>query len=144
MLACAVVQSILDVNKPSPFGIIRPAGVGPSHRRKKVSSTHHYVRAYVNMGFYWSSKAFPVKESPSRFSTMSSSFPGNATSSRVYSTSAPGGILYTNGNTEKKKEGEGEGEMDRERRGDMRWRARAHRDGRQIGQGGMSYHSLYL
>ena len=43
-------------------------------------------------GFYAESKASPVKES-SRLFNMSSSFPGNATSSTRYSTSAPGGIL---------------------------------------------------
>lgn len=43
--------------------------------------------------FYAESKASPVKVSPSRVLTMSSSFPGKAMSSKVYSTSAPGGIL---------------------------------------------------
>lgn len=55
-----------------------------------ANTTPHREHALLS---YWSSKAFPVNVSPSRFSTMSSSLPGNATSSKVYSTSAPGGIL---------------------------------------------------
>lgn len=64
---------------------------------QRVPSTNkilvHAKRPAKGEGVYAESKASPVKES-SRVLTRSSSFPGNATSSNVYSTSAPGGILF--------------------------------------------------